>query len=46
MFFGPVMSPAPTGDDAVKVWDAYQLLTEVEGVYEIKRTREVGPQFA
>ena len=46
VFFGPVMSPAPTGDDAVKVWDAYQLLTEVEGVYEIKRTREVGPQFA
>ncbi len=45
VMFGPVMSPAPTGDDALKVWDAYSLLTEVEGVYEIKRTREVGPQF-
>ncbi len=45
VFFGPVMSPAPTGDDAIKVWDAYLLLSQVEGVYEIKRTREVGPQF-
>ncbi len=45
VFFGPVMSPAPTGDDAVKVWDAYALLCQVEGVYEIKRTREVGPQM-
>lgn len=43
VFFGPVMSPAPTGDDALKVWDAFALLSEVEGVYEIKRTREVEP---
>jgi hypothetical protein len=45
VFFGPVMSPAPTGDDALKVWDALRLLSEVNGVYEIKRTRTVGPQF-
>jgi DSBA-like thioredoxin domain len=45
VFFGPVMSPAPVGDDAVKVWDAYLLLSQVEGVYEIKRTREVGPHM-
>ncbi len=45
VFFGPVMSPAPTGDDAVKLWDAYRMMTEVDGVYEIKRTRTVGPQF-
>jgi 2-hydroxychromene-2-carboxylate isomerase len=46
VFFGPVMSPAPTGEDAVKVWDAFALLSEVQGVYEIKRTRTVGPAFA
>jgi protein-disulfide isomerase-like protein with CxxC motif len=46
VFFGPVMSPAPTGEDAVKVWDAYLLLSQVEGVFEVKRTREVGPEFA
>ncbi len=45
VFFGPVMSPAPTGDDAVKLWDAYRAITELDGVYEIKRTRTVGPQF-
>jgi 2-hydroxychromene-2-carboxylate isomerase len=46
VYFGPVMSPAPTGDDAVKLWDAYRSITELDGVYEIKRTRTVGPQFA
>jgi 2-hydroxychromene-2-carboxylate isomerase len=46
VMFGPVMSPAPKGDDALKVWDAYVLLTEVDGVYEVKRTREIGPEFA
>jgi 2-hydroxychromene-2-carboxylate isomerase len=45
VFFGPVMSPAPTGEDALKVWDAHVLLSQVEGVYEVKRSREVGPQF-
>ncbi len=46
VFFGPVMSPAPTGDEAIKLWDAYRSITELDGVYEIKRTRTVGPQFA
>jgi DSBA-like thioredoxin domain len=46
VFFGPVMSPAPKGEDAVKVWDAYQLLSEVTGVYEIKRSRQVDPDFS
>ena len=45
VMFGPVMTPAPLGDDALKVWDAFSLLAEVDGVYEIKRTREVGPAF-
>ncbi|HEY0519657.1 MAG TPA: DsbA family protein [Ilumatobacteraceae bacterium] len=42
-YFGPVLSPAPTGDDALKLWDAYVTLGSIQGVYEIKRTREVGP---
>ncbi|MEP7202971.1 MAG: DsbA family protein [Ilumatobacteraceae bacterium] len=44
-YFGPVLSPAPTGDEALKLWDAYVVLGSVTGVYEIKRTREVGPQL-
>ena len=45
VFFGPVMSPAPTGVDAVALWDAYAVLGRFDGLYEIKRTRSVRPQF-
>ena len=44
-YFGPVMSPAPTGDDAVRLWDAYVTLASIDGVYEVKRSRSVGPTF-
>jgi hypothetical protein len=41
-YFGPVLSPAPTGADALKLWDAFVVLGSIPGVYEIKRTRDVG----
>ena len=44
-FFGPVISPAPTGEDAVKFWDAIIAAGSVTGFFELKRTREVGPIF-
>ncbi|MEO7369430.1 MAG: DsbA family protein [Ilumatobacteraceae bacterium] len=44
-YFGPVLSPAPTGDEALRLWDAYVVLAGINGVYEIKRTRELGPQL-
>lgn len=44
-YFGPMMSPAPTGEDALIVWDALVAMSRVDGVYELKRTRQVGPQF-
>ncbi len=44
-FFGPVISPAPTGKDAVKFWDAIIAAGSVPGFFELKRTREVGPIF-
>ena len=44
-FFGPVMSPAPTGEEAGKVFDAAVTLAGYPGFYEIKRPRNVGPIF-
>jgi hypothetical protein len=44
-FFGPVMSPAPTGEEAVKFWDAIIAAGSIPGFFELKRTREVGPIF-
>ena len=44
-FFGPVVSPAPTGEDAVVFWDAIIAAGRFPGFFELKRTREVGPKF-
>ncbi len=44
-FFGPVMSPAPTGKDAVAFWDAVIAAGSVPGFFELKRTRETDPVF-
>ncbi|WP_431771040.1 DsbA family protein [Streptomyces cucumeris] len=44
-FFGPVVTPAPKGDEAAKLWDGTLMVASVPGFYEIKRTRTVGPVF-
>jgi len=44
-FFGPVVTPAPTGDAALKLWDGVRAAASVPGFYELKRGRTVGPQF-
>ncbi|WP_462418014.1 mycothiol-dependent nitroreductase Rv2466c family protein [Kytococcus sp. Marseille-QA3725] len=44
-FFGPVVSPAPKGEDAVRLWDGAVLVASTPGFFEIKRSRDVGPQF-
>jgi len=43
--FGPVVTPAPLGEDAGRLWDGFVLLAQTPGFYEIKRTRDVEPQF-
>lgn len=44
-FFGPVLSPAPTGQAAVQMWDAVVAAGRIPGFYELKRSRETGPVF-
>ncbi|MEU6660751.1 DsbA family protein [Streptomyces sp. NPDC046821] len=44
-FFGPVVTPAPKGEEAGKLWDGTLLVASVPGFYEIKRTRTAGPSF-
>jgi 2-hydroxychromene-2-carboxylate isomerase len=44
-FFGPVVTPAPKGEAAGKLWDGVLLVAGTEGFYEIKRTRDQGPVF-
>ena len=43
-FKGPVMAPAPTGTDALRVWDAIQVLSEYPGFFEIARPRANPPR--
>jgi hypothetical protein len=38
-FKGPVMAPAPTGPDAVRLWDAITVLSEHDGFFEMTRPR-------
>ncbi|WP_114854976.1 disulfide bond formation protein DsbA [Brachybacterium sp. YJGR34] len=41
-YFGPVVSPAPRGEEAGRLLDGLQALAHVEGFYELKRTRTGG----
>lgn len=43
-FKGPVMAPAPSGDDAVRLWDAIEMLTNEPGFFEITRPRTNPPR--
>ncbi|MEV3875003.1 mycothiol-dependent nitroreductase Rv2466c family protein [Streptomyces sp. NPDC002454] len=44
-FFGPVVTPAPKGEAAARLWDGTLLVASTPGFYEIKRTRTQDPVF-
>jgi 2-hydroxychromene-2-carboxylate isomerase len=43
--FGPVITPAPRGEAAGRLWDGLVLVTEADGFFELKRTRDRKPSF-
>jgi hypothetical protein len=43
--FGPVLSPAPSGEAAGLAWDAFAVLVENPMFHEMKRVRGAGPDF-
>ena len=45
-FFGPVVTPAPKGEAAGRLWDGVVLVAATPGFYELKRTRDAKPDFS
>ena len=41
-YFGPVVSPAPKGEDAGRLLDGLRALASIDGFYELKRSRTGG----
>ena len=45
-FFGPVVTPAPKGEEAGRLWDGVLLVAGTPGFFELKRTRDQDPDFS
>ena len=43
--FGPVVTPAPKGEAAGRLFDGLALVAETDGFFELKRTRDRKPAF-
>jgi 2-hydroxychromene-2-carboxylate isomerase len=43
--FGPVITPAPKGEAAGRLWDGMVLVSEADGFFELKRSRNRRPEF-
>lgn len=44
-FFGPVISPAPKGEDAGRLWDGVRIVAGFDEFFELKRSRTRDPIF-
>ena len=44
-FFGPVITPAPKGEAAGRLWDGIMVVAGTPGFFELKRTRDIPPAF-
>jgi hypothetical protein len=43
--FGPVITRVPDAEQSLKVWDAMETFTTMDGFWEIKRTRTERAEF-
>jgi 2-hydroxychromene-2-carboxylate isomerase len=43
--FGPVITPAPRGEAAGRLWDGLALIARTDGFFELKRSRDRKPSF-
>ena len=43
--FGPVITPAPRGEAAGRLYDGVALVTGTDGFFELKRSRDRKPSF-
>ncbi|MCA1822852.1 MAG: DsbA family protein [Mycobacteriales bacterium] len=44
--FGPVVTPAPRGEAAGRLWDGVALVLSTDGFFELKRGRDRAPIFS
>lgn len=44
-FFGPVLVPPPTGEEAGRLMDGLKVIATTDGLYELKRSRDRKPEF-
>ena len=44
--FGPVVTPAPKGEAAGRLWDGLQMFAGTPGFFELKRSRTSPPDFS
>lgn len=45
-FFGPVINRIPRGDEAMRLWEAVEVIARTPGVSELKRTIRGRPDFS
>ncbi|TAN23533.1 MAG: disulfide bond formation protein DsbA [Actinomycetota bacterium] len=42
---GPILNPAPRGEDAALLWDAFVTVAKSPNFYELKKHRDAAPMF-
>ncbi len=44
-YFGPVITRIPSTEDSLRMWDALTTMMDIDGFFELKRTRTESPDF-